>query len=1237
LHEQSKQLQRAKTGDLLKAKIQSRPDRQELERRHILELQEGHIDPSLAEKRRMLEKALLADQLNSKISHRPGPLELIEKNILHTEEPIERIVKEGLVPFKAANEAVDGRPQHPDSYVSYEDDSQSSEGDLLPSPPSRTCDVLETAAHSAGITVALTIPTSGGAVMVTSAPIQQTTKTYATYIPEPPPPPPPPIVQIKQEPVLIKPRTPHQQTTQNLYAELCQTTVSNHHHHSQPLLPLVQAPSPSSLGSTTSSLSPLSSVASPPPPVALVTTIHAAQQTHQPMPQLRPVAAHMLSQQQFQKSDAPGKDKNRKKSKAKPMAKVRSIKFHEYKGPPNAQKASCSNALLANGESNYQLIMKQQYLLEYLEGIYKHPPLLPANQKPTATVVSATATAPTQILVSSACANNIEMMTVQVPQPSMAVLSQTQPPPASTPVQMVSSSVSTCSSVPPSPASSYSDTTIASELSRLNRMKVSDLKQQLKKLNLPVSGPKPQLIERLRPYLPLDSISGVDTCTEESVSGDTEVADSFNSPRHSMSPPETDDHESMDCRSSNVDSIDYMVATPASQIIEDDIVREQQKKIDELQRALKQSQEELEQVKLKTIVTPSERMETVNQKLKQQLEARINKEKMNQLEQQARQQKEHLAFQLAAKSKQQQQLMLQQQQQQQQQQPLYLTAAATTTTSAAPKPLNAIIATYPIKQEEGMKGQPQQLVTFFNGNQLSNSIPTFVVVGLSGDADKKLFAGTGHQRTGSLSGIVLPITTAPPKSNIPPPPPPPLIDANTKAIFQPHLVQREIQQQPRETVAHVTREQSSPPVAIVQPTQHQQHVVESQTPPPQYEEATKHLKNAKNLLKSGEARRKPHLMSQDMTDVLEILIKNGELPQSAADPTTPTPQADAKPPNKTSSRDMLFSATAAPVISPKDGDDQHVSYADDIPSSLLLDAGTGMLDLNVLSPMQQDDEHHQYLSVDDAFKMISQATPPPPSLHGSQQPASPEEVDVTVTDIISLPSDDAVPILADFNDLDLMEFQMDIEDDSQPHSHHQKLASQVQQAPTGGVMQPAFETNGNGCRRDMNPSLQPSLNDIIQQQQQQMQHNGYNYNNSNNNNNNSTSSNSSSSNINNNSSIHDSYVDTPMDFENLLANFDSGLDSLTTSANHNFDNILGSPPPQTQLTTNNYNHQLQHNHLSNHLHHQPNSHHLNYLNHHHLNHHSPHHDNILDLFNEDYRMTLGDSMSCEVDNLLCNI
>jgi hypothetical protein len=36
-HEQRQKLERAKMGDLLKAKIQQRPDRQELVRKHILE------------------------------------------------------------------------------------------------------------------------------------------------------------------------------------------------------------------------------------------------------------------------------------------------------------------------------------------------------------------------------------------------------------------------------------------------------------------------------------------------------------------------------------------------------------------------------------------------------------------------------------------------------------------------------------------------------------------------------------------------------------------------------------------------------------------------------------------------------------------------------------------------------------------------------------------------------------------------------------------------------------------------------------------------------------------------------------------------------------------------------------------------------------------------------------------------------------------------------------------------
>uniref|UniRef100_A0A8W7PLU5 SAP domain-containing protein n=1 Tax=Anopheles coluzzii TaxID=1518534 RepID=A0A8W7PLU5_ANOCL len=130
IYEQRRQLERAKTGDLLKAKIKKRPDRLELEQRHILEQCDSHVDPSLAEKRRMLEKALLVDHLNSKISHRPGPLDLIGKNILHVEEPIERMVKEGLVDYASTLDESNASVATPTT-VGEGEDSLSSEGESL--------------------------------------------------------------------------------------------------------------------------------------------------------------------------------------------------------------------------------------------------------------------------------------------------------------------------------------------------------------------------------------------------------------------------------------------------------------------------------------------------------------------------------------------------------------------------------------------------------------------------------------------------------------------------------------------------------------------------------------------------------------------------------------------------------------------------------------------------------------------------------------------------------------------------------------------------------------------------------------------------------------------------------------------------------------------------------------------------------------------------------------------------
>nr|CAD7600187.1 unnamed protein product [Timema genevievae] len=346
-HEQRQKLERAKMGDLLKAKIQQRPNRQDLVNQHILE--DAHVDPSIAEKQRMLKKARLADSLNDQLSHRPGPLELIQKNILHTEEPIERAVKDGVIPFKPTYEGQLTKPQHPNRYITYDEDSLSSEGGQSPLqtqpstglPEVRTqADVLEAAATSAGIvTVALTIPTTGGAVVVTSSS---------------------PAFRQAVSPVS------DQQTATMTFADLCNSVVSP----AGSLPTILPTPSPMSLGSTTSSLSPLSSVSSPPTP--------------------SPALAR--------RTDAPGKDKNRKKSKSKSQPKTRTIKFHEYKGPPNAHKNLSVNSLPV--ETPYEILLQQQklFLQWQLEWQHKYPQIiLPASQKPLQVTTSSDVGSPASL------------------------------------------------------------------------------------------------------------------------------------------------------------------------------------------------------------------------------------------------------------------------------------------------------------------------------------------------------------------------------------------------------------------------------------------------------------------------------------------------------------------------------------------------------------------------------------------------------------------------------------------------------------------------------------------------------------------------------------------------------------------------------------------------------------------------------------------------------------------------
>lgn len=492
-HGSRRSVERAKTGDILKAKIQQRPPRQELERRHILEADALHADPSLAERQRMLKKARLADQLNDQLSHRPGPLELIQKNILHTEEPIEQAVKTGQIPYKATSEGALKRPQHPNNYINPEEDSQgSSEGDGSPA----SSDVLETAAKSAGIVVSL-----------------------------------------------IQPVTLNKDSNSGdvVFADLCRPLLS----------------SPGGVSST-STLSPLSSVASPQPSTPVP-----------PPPPPLPLSAR--------KCDAPGKDKNKKKSK-KSTPKARTIKFHEYKGPPSAQKNSHNSATLPNGESSYDLLLQQQTLLLQFQLQLQH-----------------------------------KFPKIILPGPPQKAPS---PPEQSTP---------TCTNLnvqQPSPSPSTSSESSVPSQRKLEDMKVSDLKAELKKRSLPVSGCKPQLIERLKSHQTTDNPGSVESEAEPD-----------------SSPPPMEIGEPL---------------SPAQQQQQEDLVREQQRQIQELQRELTLSQLKLQalnstrsesqntQLLLQKHLQARQQQQNIALQVKQlQAETKVN----NDAAMQQKLQQQHVAFQ----------------------------------------------------------------------------------------------------------------------------------------------------------------------------------------------------------------------------------------------------------------------------------------------------------------------------------------------------------------------------------------------------------------------------------------------------------------------------------------------------------------------------------------------------------------------------------------------------------------
>lgn len=999
IHEQKKLLERAKTGDLLKAKIQQRPDRQELERRHILDTHEGHIDPSLADKYRMLEKAILVDQLNSKISHRPGPLELIEKNILHADEPIERIVKEGLVPFKLSTEDIASTS----SFLSFEDDSQSSEGDLCLSPmqqqqhtqqhhpqqqhqqqiihqnpPNKQLvkieqndehhdkmekqmqtDVLENAAASAGIinlnlampknesipTNATTTPQVPNFHIPPIYKIKSTNVSYQNSSSDIPPPPPPPI---KTE--IITYHISHLQTK-----GFALTSSSNN-----VFLPILQEQSPVSVCSNISSMSPDSSIASQ-SPVTVSTS--------------KPNISALL-QSNNQKYGAPGKDKNRKKTKNKPVSKMRAIKFHEYKGPPNSQKSSSSSASLLSassslasatarksGETNYELILQQQCLLEYLEGIYKHPPILPVTMKPNSNKESvvtsqniSTVGEMNQNVIDLAKVNNNNVQKMNIPEkpliPTSVVVAIAPKQPQQTTfnqqsIQSPESCVSPSIIVHQKLKSNHSGVI---DVTKLGKMKVSELKSHLKKLNLPVSGPKPLLIERLKPFLPLNpcennlssltniiknnndvnNISNISIISNDmSENSIHEIQDNYNSSRQSVSSSESD-HDFMEILQSQQASSETqqqqhvaMVTSSTISTKEDDIVREQQRKIEELQRKLMESQHELEQMK---------QIQNIDSCKSLDLNEQIVDDEMND-------------------------------------DPVQI---------FSPKPLQATFL-------------QSAKVIYDPLFHLSGQMPTVFVV----EKQQPSSSDCKSQTKSAMVSLSPPLTESAPKK---------ILKQNTSPTL---LQQQNLQQKTFMTIA---KQQSSPNLNGMEEA------------PPAYDE-TRHNNNTNNNnIKLNDTKKDLPLMSQDITDVLEILIKNGEW----VDGSNGRDHNEFTHPLMINPNSIFDSPVASSDTVVNTLNDEDVIAAQDFVKQLQEQHPDNY---NVLSPMQE--EPTSTTSEDTIDKLLGQAQNDLLIVNdiNSKHFANHDSKKLPLTSLQD--HHHLHHQLPDFNDLDYMtEFPMEIEEDS---------------------------------------------------------------------------------------------------------------------------------------------------------------------------------------------------------------
>ncbi|XP_022093589.1 MKL/myocardin-like protein 1 isoform X2 [Acanthaster planci] len=433
-HEQRQRLERAKVGDSLQRKIRLRPEKSHLVNQHILA--DTNVDPLVNATQQRLKRSRLEQDLDTKIKNRPGPLELIEGNILKTDNAlVEQAVKDGKVKFLKTN-SLDSNP------FEFEEDSQEGFSDEALSPSQSEVSQAESQLSTGSLPSAHSSSAFGDNSKTLQAQQQQLQQQqqHQASVSSPSqlvsPKAGQAFITIKQEPGLISP-------------------------------PPV----------TSNSFTPISAVSN----ISLASGGKVTPSPRQP----------------------------RKKQTKRP--KPKEIKFHEYK-PPNEQSSKVQQASTVNNP--YNLLLMQQQLYLQLQLLQQQQLILPntANQKHTTTSASSSNTPVTSAHTSS----NSTVTTTAAPAAAPAAPAQAAP------VTVKQQQPDTKPSIAASQGKPRS-------LSNLEDMKVSELKLELKNRGLHVSGTKPQLVERLRPYMEQQvttSASSPNEVSTTSVTSSTRVSSS---------------------------------------------------------------------------------------------------------------------------------------------------------------------------------------------------------------------------------------------------------------------------------------------------------------------------------------------------------------------------------------------------------------------------------------------------------------------------------------------------------------------------------------------------------------------------------------------------------------------------------------------------------------------------------------------------------------------------------------